>query len=377
MSILEGPQAQPRVDPTINPDTQAHSHSDGNAGVDAEALAHELRSHLRGEVRFDVGSRALYATDASNYRQVPIGVVVPRDADDAVEAVRICRQFAAPILSRGGGTSLCGQCCNVAVVFDFSKYMNRILSLDPENQVAHVQPGLVLDTLRGEAEKHHLTFAPDPSTHTHCTLGGMIGNNSCGVHSVMAGKTDANTEELDVLLYDGTRMRVGGPMDEQSLEATIHAGGRKGEIYGQLRELRDRYADEIRRRFPEIPRRVSGYGLDNLLPERGFDVAKALVGTEATCVMVLEAKMRLVHSPPARSLLVLGYEDVYHAADHVVEIMHAGPTGLEGIDDRLVQDMIRTGIHPEDLTLLPEGRGWLLVEFGGDTKAESDGKRGR
>ncbi|HEX4142801.1 MAG TPA: FAD-linked oxidase C-terminal domain-containing protein [Pirellulales bacterium] len=374
MSMLTGPDKHPPIHPSINPDTQEHSYVEGDAGVDAAALTAALEKRIRGEVRFDVGSRALYATDGSNYRQVPIGVVIPRDADDAIETMRVCRQFGAPVLSRGGGTSLCGQCCNVAVILDFSKYMDRILELDPTVRRARVQPGVVLDTLRGAAEKHHLTFAPDPSTHTHCTLGGMIGNNSCGVHSVMGGKTDANVEALDVLLYDGARMTVGGTADEVEIDRIVRAGGRKGEIYGQLRDLRDKHADEIRRRFPQIPRRVSGYGLDYLLPEKGFDVAKALVGTEATCVMVLEATLRLVYSPPARSLLVLGYPSVYEAADHVMEVLEAGPVGLEGIDDRLVQDMIRSHIHPRNLKLLPDGDGWLLVEFGGEQKAESDAK---
>src|SRR5947209_18492530 len=160
--------------------------------VDAEALAADLRRTVKGEVRFDDGSRALYATDASNYRQVPIGVVVPRDEEDVVEAVAAARRVGAPVLARGGGTSLCGQCCNVALVLDFSKYMRDILELDPHRKRARVQPGCVLDFLRGAAEEHNLTFGPDPSTHNHCTLGGMIGNNSCGVHSVMAGKTDDN-----------------------------------------------------------------------------------------------------------------------------------------------------------------------------------------
>ena len=173
-----------------------------------------------------------------------------------------------------------------------------------------VQPGVILDSLRDAAEQHHLTFAPDPSTHTHCTLGGMIGNNSCGVHSLMAGKTDDNIEELEILTYDGLRMRVGKTSDDE-LQRIIDGGGRKGEIYSGLRDLRDRYADEIRRCFPNIPRRVSGYNLPYLLPEHGFDVAKALVGSESTCVMVLEAKARLVQSPPVRSLLVLGYPDIY------------------------------------------------------------------
>jgi FAD/FMN-containing dehydrogenase len=284
--------------------------------LDATALEADLRDRIRGEVRFDDGSRALYATDGSNYRQTPIGVVVPRDEADVVEAVAVARRHGAPVLGRGGGTSLAGQCCNGAVVLDFSKYMRGIVELDPHNRRARVQPGCVLDFLRGAAEKHHLTYGPDPSTHNHCTLGGMIGNNSCGVHSIMAGKTDANTEELGILLYDGTRMKVGKTSD-QELEQIIRAGGRRGDIYRRLKALRDKYADQIRLRFPDIPRRVSGYNLPFLLPEHGFDVAKALVGSEGTCVMILEATLRLVPSPPVRSLLVLGYPDVYCAGDHV------------------------------------------------------------
>src|ERR1700730_14007443 len=176
---------------------------------DASGLAEALRLQVRGDVRFDDGSRALYATDGSNYRQVPIGVVLPHDPDDVLAAISVCREFGAPLLCRGGGTSLAGQCCNVAVVLDFSKYMASILEIDPARRIARVQPGVVLDHLRNAAEKHHLTFAPDPATHDRCTLGGMIGNNSCGVHSVMAGKTDDNIEQLEVVTYDGVRMKVG------------------------------------------------------------------------------------------------------------------------------------------------------------------------
>ena len=168
-----------------------------------------LRAAIAGEVRFDRSARALYATDGSNYRQVPIGVVLPRDVDDVMATVALCRKFGAPLLCRGGGTSLAGQCCNVAVILDFSKYMARILEIDPVRRIARVQPGVVLDSLRAAAEKHHLTFGPDPATHDRCTLGGMIGNNSCGVHSVMAGKTDDNIEALEILTYDGVRMKVG------------------------------------------------------------------------------------------------------------------------------------------------------------------------
>ena len=337
----------------------------------AGTLPAELAARIRGEVRFDVASRALYATDASNYRQVPIGVVIPRDANDVVETVAAARQYGAPVLARGGGTSLAGQCCNVAVVIDFSKYMHAIRAIDPQRKLARVEPGVVLDDLRDRAEQYHLTFGPDPSTHNHCTLGGMIGNNSCGVHSVMAGKTDDNVEELEVLTYDGTRMRVGKTTPDE-LERIIHEGGRRGQIYAQLRALRDRYSDLIRRRFPAIPRRVSGYNLPWLLPENGFNVARVLVGSESTCVTVLEATVRLVHSPPVRSLLVLGYADVYQAGDHIAEVLAHKPIALEGIDDRLVSDMKKKRLHPEYVQLLPEGSGWLLVEFGAETRAEAD-----
>jgi len=345
--------------------------------VDASALAAELRTKIRGEVRFDRGSRALYATDGSNYRQVPIGVVIPDDVDDVIATVATCRAFGAPLLSRGCGTSLTGGCCNVAVVMDFSKRMHHVLWVDPDKRLARVQPGTVLDILRGAAEKHHLTFAPDPSTHNHCTLGGMMGNNSCGVHSIMGlgtGRTSDQVDELDILLYDGTRMTVGAT-GEDELERIIRAGGRKGEIYARLKSLRDRYADLIRQRYPkDLPRRVSGYNLDDLLPERGFHVARALVGTEGTCVTILEAQLHLVPSPSHRSVLVLGYPDVYSAGDHITEVMQYGPIGLEGLDNILVEDMKKKGIHPHDITLLPKGGGWLLVEFGAETKEESDDK---
>lgn len=171
--------------------------------VDVRGLVQDLRTHISGEVRFDNGSRALYATDGSHYRQVPLGIVIPRNVDEVIQAVATCRQYGAPIVMRGGGTSLAGQGCNVAVVIDLSKYMHNILELDPHKKIARVQPGIILDHLREAAEKYTLTFGPDPATHNHCTLGGMIGNNSCGVHSVMAGRTADNIEELDILTYDG------------------------------------------------------------------------------------------------------------------------------------------------------------------------------
>jgi FAD/FMN-containing dehydrogenase/Fe-S oxidoreductase len=376
--------------------------------TDAARLAEVLRDQVRGEVRFDDGSRALYATDGSNYRQVPIGVVLPYDANDVLAAISVCREFGAPLLCRGGGTSLAGQCCNVAVVLDFSKYMAKILEIDPARRIARVQPGVVLDHLRNAAEKHHLTFAPDPATHDRCTLGGMIGNNSCGVHSVMAGKTDDNIEELEIVTYDSTRLKVGkgfirsasvsgsagdppavagAPRPRTSEAAPTHVGAdafvrpglpgssdseRANQIYSSLKQIATDYADLIRQRFPNIPRRVSGYNLNYLLPESGFHIARALVGSEGTCATVLEATCRLVESPPERVLAVVAYPDIYQCADNVPEIMQHKPIGLEGFDDLLVHYERVKGINAEGLALLPEGGGWLMVEFGGQTLSEAE-----
>jgi FAD/FMN-containing dehydrogenase/Fe-S oxidoreductase len=345
--------------------------------VDAQGLERELRSALRGEVRFSDGDRALYSTDSSNYRQVPIGVVIPRDRNDIIATVAACRKFSAPITCRGGGTSLAGQACNFAVIIDFTKYYNRILELDVTGKLARVEPGIVLDELQKETRKHGLVFGPDPATHSHCAIGGMLGNNSCGVHSVLAefygggARTSDNVRELEVLLYDGTILRVGKTSDEK-LEEILRGHDRRAQIYRQLCDLRNRYASLVRQRFPKIPRRVSGYNLDELLPEKDFQVARALVGTESTCVIILEATLELIEDPPCRSLLVLGYPDIYRAGDHVPLVRRFKPTGLEGIDDVLINAMKLKHIHPRDLELLPEGNGWLIVEFGGNSIEAAD-----
>ncbi len=314
------------------PDPRAATPPVGVTTVDVRSLEFELRKSTEAEVRFSAGDRAMYSTGGSNYRALPIGVVIPRSLDDVTETVRVCREHAAPVLPRGGGTSLAGQIANVAVVLDFSKYLNRVLDIDPGARLARVQPGLILDHLRDPAEQQHqLTFGPDPSTHDHCTFGGMIGNNSCGVRSVMAQfngpgpRMSHNVHELEVLLYDGRRLRVGK--------------GTSGdpEIDERLTDLRDRYAALIRERYPDIPRRVSGYNLDDLLPENGFNVAAALTGTEGTCATILEATVQLIPSPKHRSLLVLGWDSEYEAADQVMTVLEHQPTGLEGIDHVLIE----------------------------------------
>jgi FAD/FMN-containing dehydrogenase/Fe-S oxidoreductase len=348
----------------------------GVVPLDPVALERALRSRVDGEVRFDEGSRALYATDGSNYRQVPIGVVVPRSIDALVEAVRVCYEFGAPILPRGCGTSLGGQSCGVAVILDISKHLRRIEKIDPERRIAVVEPGVVLDQLRDEAKKHGLTFAPDPSTHVSNTLGGMLGNNSCGVHSVMGGRTSDNVEALEVLTYDGLRMTV-GPTSEDEYRAILAEGGRRADIYRGMKRIADEWADEIRRRFPNIPRRISGYNFPDLLPEGGFHVARALVGTEATCVVILRATVRLVPNPPKRAILVLGYPDIYRAADDVPRVMEQRPIGLEAIDEHLVRNMKAFHQHAKEADMLPDGAGWLMAEFGGATQEEADGQARR
>jgi FAD/FMN-containing dehydrogenase/Fe-S oxidoreductase len=334
---------------------------------DNAALAARLRQAIASEVHFDAGSRALYSADASNYRQVPIGVVVPRNVDDLVECVRICREFGAPILPRGAGTSMCGQCVNLAVVIDTSKHLNQILNIDLERSAAYVEPGVICDALRDAAERHGLTYAPDPGTHSRCTLGGMIGNNSCGPHSVMSGKTEENIEALEVLTYDGARFWV-GPTTESELEGIIAVGGRQGEIYAKLRSLRDRYADEIRAKFPPIRRRVSGYNLNQLLPENGFNLARALVGSEGTCALTLQARTTLVHSPRARVVVVLGYPDIYCAGDAVPRILPFKPIALEGLEIGMISGLKSKGLKRDEINLLPEGEAWLVTEFGDDTR---------
>ncbi|HLK40185.1 MAG TPA: FAD-binding and (Fe-S)-binding domain-containing protein, partial [Polyangiaceae bacterium] len=344
-----------------------------STAIDVRGLWAELRRSVEGEVRFDDGARALYAHDASNYRQVPLGVVIPRSKDDVVATFSACRSFGAPIVSRAGGTGLCGQTTNAAVVVDWSRYLNRILDLDPERRTARVEPGVICDEVVHAARPFGLTYGPRPATHDHCCFGGMLANNSCGIYAQMAGKAVDNTEEMEVLLYDGTQMRLGW-MDEDSLRAAIERGGRHAAIYAKLQRLRAKYGDLVRARYPKIPRRVSGYNLDSLLPgdDGRFNVARALVGSEGTCVAMLEMTVRLVPDPPRRVLVVLGYADVYRAADHIMDVLAFKPIGLEAMDARIYEH-VRTKHDPHEkfLGLLPPGLGWLFAEFGGETDGEA------
>ena len=342
-----------------------------SARWDAAKIAAELCSAIEGEVRFDDGARSLYAYDGSIYRQVPIGAVIPKTTEDVVAAVEIARAHDAPILGRGCGTSLAGQCCNFAIVVDFSKYLNRITRIDFGDRYAEVEPGLIRDHLNMEAEKAGLMFAPDPQTHDHCTLGGMIGNNSCGTHSIDYGKTVDNTNELEILTYDGLRMRVGETAPHE-LERIIAQGGRRGEIYAGLKRISERYAQFIRTGMPKIPRRVSGYNLDQLLPENGFNVARALVGTESTCALTLSGKVRLVHSPPERVFVVIGFKDIPSCGYAVPFLLSHKPMAVEFFSVHVMDNLHAKGMHFGAPSILPDGGGaYVLVEFGGETKEEA------
>lgn len=347
--------------------TPVRRHAD-LAGLDLRELERRLTEAVDGEVRFDVGSRGTYATDASNFRQVPLGVVLPRTVAAGVAAVAVCAEMGAPLVSRGGGTSLAGQACNVAVVLDWSKYCHRLVSVDPARRTAIVEPGIVLDELNAAVAEHGLQFGPQPSTHSRCTLGGMIGNNSCGSTAQAFGKTVDNLVRAEVLTYDGTRMWIGATSEEQ-YDEIVAAGGRRAEIYQGLRRIVEEFGDAVRDRYPQIPRRVSGYDLDSLLPENGFDVGKALAGSEGTLVTVLHAELQLVPLVAHKALVVLGYPSIEQAADAVVMVNRHDPLVVEGMDERLIHFEREKRLNAGALGLLPPGEGWLMVQLGADDEA--------
>ncbi|WP_031062491.1 FAD-binding and (Fe-S)-binding domain-containing protein [Streptomyces sp. NRRL F-5527] len=314
--------------------------------TDQRELVAALRAAVRGEVDFGVTARALTTMDASNYRRVPLGVCAPRDADDVAAALAVCREHGVPVVPRGGGTSIAGQATGTGVVLDFTRHMNRLLSLDPEADTAVVQPGLVLDRLQEAAAPHGLRFGPDPSTHSRCTLGGMIGNNSCGSHSVAWGTTADNVRTLSVITARGERLRPGPGW----------AGAPEG-----LRPLVDGELARLRTSFPDLPRRISGYAVDALLPEHRADVARSLCGSEGTLAVLTEAELTLVRAPRARALAVLAYADESGAAQAAAGLLPYRPLTVEG----MAADLVPSGAG------LPRGGAWLFVEAGGDTGAEA------
>ncbi len=340
--------------------------------LDVERLWARLRSDVQGEVRFDRGSLGLYAQDASNYFHVPLGVVIPKSASDVAATLSACREHGAPVTSRAGGTALAGQTANEAVVLDFSKYMNHILELDPGARRARVEPGVICDQLVAAARPHGLTWGPKPATHDHCCFGGMLANNCGGMHAQYAGTAVHNVESLRVLTYDGMPLEL-GPLQERDLDREAREPGDSGRLFAKLREFRERYAERIRAGFPRLPRRVSGYNLDQLLagPDGSFNLARALVGSEGTCVTMLEAKLCLVDEYRERAVVVLSYDDIFAAGDHVVDVLAFEPLAVEGMDHILYEHVTQKHLRQQRyLELLPEGRGWLLVELGSHDRAE-------
>lgn len=316
-------------------------------GGGAGGLEAALRAAVRGEVECDTGARALVTMDASNYRRVPRAVVAPADADDVAAVLAVCRDHAVPVTARGGGTSIAGQALGTGVVLDFTRHMNRLLALDPQALTARVQPGLVLDDLRQAAARHGLTFGPDPSTHSRCTLGGMIGNNACGAHSVAWGTTADNVRALDVLTYRG----------ETAVLGTRGLDGLPDRLRGGLTALADDHLALLRTGFPRLPRRISGYALDRLLPEHGRDAARAFTGSEGTLGVLTEATVALVPAPAARALAVVGYADESAAAQAAHLLLPLRPLTVEG----MAADLVGGAAAAE----LPRGGAWLFVETGG------------
>jgi FAD/FMN-containing dehydrogenase/Fe-S oxidoreductase len=316
-------------------------------------------------VETGAGRTAPYAYDASNYRVPPQAVAFPRSAQDVGAVLRACRGTGIPVTARGGGTSMAGNAVGPGVVLDFSRFMNRILAVDPQAGTARVEAGVVLDDLRAAAGRHGLTFGPDPSSHSRCTLGGMIGNDACGNRSVRHGRTSGHVEALEIVTADG----VHAIADHAGLHAVDPAD--EDRISRLTDELRRLVADNlalIRLELGRIPRQVSGYQLQHLLPERGFDLARALVGTEGTCVVIVAATVRLLPTAPASALLALGYDDVVDAAEDVPTILRWSPTAVEGMDEAIVATM-RARRGPDSVTGLPGGHAWLYVELDGDDES--------
>jgi FAD/FMN-containing dehydrogenase/Fe-S oxidoreductase len=337
-------------------------------------LEHELRRVIGGDVRFDAASRFLYSTDASMYQVEPIGVVIPRDAGDVQAAVEIARRRQVALLPRGGGTSLTGQTVNHALVLDFSRHMDRVLEVNADELWARVEPGVVQDNLNHHVRPLGLLFGPDTSTSNRATLGGMLGNNSGGSHSIAYGLTVEHVLELTCLLADGTRV-VFGEVGPAALAAKCRAPGLEGQIYREVARIRETYADEITARYPAHWRRVAGYNLNELTAPRPLNMARLIVGSEGTLVTVLEAKVRLVRRPKKTALDVIHYRDIQEALESSQSILETGPYAVE-LTDKMILDLARGNIEQSQRMGFVQGdpAAILIVEYAGETDAEVRGK---
>jgi FAD/FMN-containing dehydrogenase len=311
-------------------------------GKEREELAQELRRRVTGEVRFDPFSRVLYSTDASIYQMEPVGVVIPRSVDDVLAVMEVARDNRVPVLPRTGGTSLAGQCVNHAIVMDFSKYLNQLVEVNQEEHWARVQPGIVLDHLNRLLLPYNLQYAPDPTTSSRACVGGGIGNNTCGAHSVIYGKTLDHVKELDVVLSDATRAHF-RPLEAHELEARLSGIGLQSDIYrGVLRIAREQAA-QIDARYPKIMRRVSGYNLDDFMHEGPVNLARMAVGSEGTLCVTTEAKVNLVPRPTMTGLSVLHFADIFQASEATREVLRHEVSSIE-VMDRMLLDRCRESL---------------------------------
>ncbi len=337
-------------------------------------LEHDLRRVVEGEVRFDKMTRLLYATDASMYQMEPIGVVIPRHAGDVQAALEVANRQNVPILPRGGGTSLNGQTVNRAIVLDFSPYLNRVLEVNETELWARVEPGLVQDELNAHVRPLGLLFGPDTSTSNRATLGGMIGNNSGGAHSIAYGLTVEHVIELTALLADGSRA-VFGEVTPEVFGQKMQAPGLEGQIYREVARIKQQYADEIRARYPKHWRRVCGYNLDELLKDRPLNMARLVVGSEGTLLTMVEAKVRLVPRPKKTALDVVHYRDIQEALESSQAILETGPYAVE-LTDKMILDLARGNIEQSQRMGFVQGdpAAILIVEYAGESDAEVKAK---
>jgi FAD/FMN-containing dehydrogenase/Fe-S oxidoreductase len=337
----------------------------------APGLERALDEHIRGEVRFDAASRLLYSTDASLYQILPVGVVLPRDADDVAVATRLAAEHGVPVLPRGGGTALAGQTVGPALVLDFGKYMSRVIGIDADRAVATVEPGVRLDRLNRAAAPHGLHFGPDPATFRQCCVGGMIGNNSCGARSLVYGKTGDHLHTADCVLADGERVRFGAV--DRDRVATL--AGREGELARGVMALLEPERERVLARYPRIPRRVSGYNLDAMLEDDRLNLARLIVGSEGTLATVVQAELGLVPIPGARALVLLSFDERFTSMDAVPFILpEAGLSALEIVDSRVMQGARELiDFRATALLAAPDALGVLFVEFSGDHPDEVAG----
>ena len=333
-------------------------------------IENELKLRVSGEVRFDPFSRVLYSTDASIYQMEPVGVVIPRNVEDVLAVINVANENSVPVLPRAGGTSLAGQTVNHAIVTDFSKYLNQIMEVNQEEQWARVQPGIVLDDLNRQLLPYGLMYAPDPTTSSRACVGGGVGNNTCGAHSVIYGKTLDHIKEVDVILSDGTQAHF-MPLEARELEAKLSGSGLESDIYRGVRRLAQENAAEIEARYPNIMRRVSGYNLDEFLTDSPFNMTKMVVGSEGTLCVVTEVKINLVPRPTMTALSVVHFPDIFGASEAVKDILDHEPSSIEIMDNNVLErSRSSTGLGSNMAFIEGTPGAILVVEFYGESEAE-------